>query len=408
MKHFFIAILAFLMCMTAHAYNDHRGHNLDSLERVVASWTPDAMEKASQQQLTDLNKAYRELMLGYNVINGEKSLFYARKALSISHPRGWNSADCDVYRYIGLYFYGKEQYDSALVYYKLSLDAARRMAAGAVSPDCPDGYSEYEIDDCHSALYGTIGNLYNMMGQLPEAMEWYDKAGQLFDKHGWNESNSVLHYNIGETWMDEAEYNKAAAAYDKALGYALASGDSLMIIGAYKGLGRLYLAQNKPWKAMHYLRDAEEYYSHHPDYSPGFRTENLLVMNQALTEQKKQVTMMLAGAGLLIVLAVGIILLIGCLRRARTQNKETSAIIDETLSELAQSKACGHCKDVKVSDREKDILDFLSKGYTTTQIAGALSLSQETIRWYRKKLLVKFDVSNAAELVSTAKENGVI
>ena len=131
-------------------------------------------------------------------------------------------------------------------------------------------------------------------------------------------------------------------------------------------------------------------------------------MNQALTEQKKQVTMMLAGAGLLIVLAVGIILLIGCLRRARTQNKETSAIIDETLSELAQSKACGHCKDVKVSDREKDILDFLSKGYTTTQIAGALSLSQETIRWYRKKLLVKFDVSNAAELVSTAKENGVI
>ncbi len=82
----------------AAGYNDHRGHNLDSLERVVARWTPDAVDKASDEELVKLNRAYRDLMLGYNVLNGEKSLFYARKALSISRPRGWYAADSDAYR----------------------------------------------------------------------------------------------------------------------------------------------------------------------------------------------------------------------------------------------------------------------------------------------------------------------
>ena len=62
----------------------------------------------------------------------------------------------------------------------------------------------------------------------------------------------------------------------------------------------------------------------------------------------------------------------------------------------------------ELSAREKEILDLLSKGYTTGQIAQALNLSQETIRWYRKKLLEKFDVSNSPELISRAKEAGLI
>ena len=51
---------------------------------------------------------------------------------------------------------------------------------------------------------------------------------------------------------------------------------------------------------------------------------------------------------------------------------------------------------------------LISKGYTTTQIATALNLSPETIRWYRKNLLSKLDVSNTAELVSVSKELGLV
>ena len=90
-----ILLLTLLSSIYVFAYNDHRGHNLDSLERAVARWTPDAMDKASDTDLVTLNRAYRDLMLGYSALNSEKCVFYARKALSISEPRGWEEANAD-------------------------------------------------------------------------------------------------------------------------------------------------------------------------------------------------------------------------------------------------------------------------------------------------------------------------
>ena len=73
-----IALLAGVM--PARAYNDHRGHKLDSLERVVAPWTQAKEENATIEQLLMLNNAYRNLMLGYETISSEKSVYYARRA----------------------------------------------------------------------------------------------------------------------------------------------------------------------------------------------------------------------------------------------------------------------------------------------------------------------------------------
>ena len=247
----------------AAAYNDHRGHNLDSLERAVARWTPDAVDKASEEELLQLNRAYRNLMLGYQHLNGEKTLFYARKALQISQKQGWNLANADAQRYIGQYYYGHEQYDSALVYFNHSLQYIDRMAAGAISPTNPNGYDQREIDDNRSALYGAIGNLYNVMGDIPKAMEYYQKAGEIFEKYGWNHSNSILHHNMGETWVDEGEFRKARKEYDKAMDFALASGDSLMMVTVWQGYGRLYMEQGRTGKSLKYLRKADAYYEAH-------------------------------------------------------------------------------------------------------------------------------------------------
>ena len=160
MKRICLILLSLPAILPLQAYNDHRGHNLDSLERVVAKWTPDAVDRASEQELLDLNRAYRDLMLGYSVLNGEKCIFYARKALSISQPRAWKEADADAYRYIGQHYYGQEQYDSALFYYQAALACVNQMEAGATSPLRPEGYTQLDVDDEKSALYGTIGNLY--------------------------------------------------------------------------------------------------------------------------------------------------------------------------------------------------------------------------------------------------------
>ena len=396
-------LLAILTFVQAFAYNDHRGHNLDSLEREVGRWTPTAIDQASEDELVTLNRAYRDLMLGYSALNGEKCVFYAYKALSISQPRGWEEANADACRYIGQCFWAAEQYDSSMVYYRKALAAVERMEGGASSPTNPDGYSQPDIDDTRSALYGAIGNLYNMMDSIPQAMEWYAKAGAIFDQYGWNQSNSILHYNIGETWMEQGDHRKAARAYEKALGYA--SGDSLMVAMAQKGLGRVYMEEGKTWKALRYLHKADEYFSSHEKEELTFTKENYEYMSAALLTQRRQMMLMAVATIVIVLLLVADLLTGKKLRRSRKEQAEVSSVLEEAIGEMTPApkrKAPG------LSEREKEILDLFSNGYTTPQIAGGLGLSPETIKWYRKKLLVKFDVANTAELVTMAKEYGII
>ena len=324
MRRVLISLALLTALQTAFAYNDHRGFNLDSLERAVAVWTPDKMDKATQTELIALNRSYRDLMLGWQNLNADKCQFYALKALSISLPRHWEQANADAYRYIGQIFYAREQYDSALFYYGKALESVERMAAGATSPLSPDGYSQKDLDDSFSMLYGTIGNLQNMKGNIPEAMDYYAKAGEIFDRNGWNESNTVLWYNIGETWMDEGDLKKARQAYDKAVGYAKASADSLMLIFAYKGLGRLYMEKGETGKALKYLRDVNAYYTVHPDDSPVFRRENLEFIDNVLSRQKRQLGWML-GASVFIILLLSALLYIALKLRKTTQEKAEAA-----------------------------------------------------------------------------------
>ena len=396
-----LVLLANIQCLSA--YNDHRGFNLDSLERAVAGWTPERQDKASEQELIRLNRSYRDLMLGWQNLNMDKCQFYARKALSISVPRGWQDANFDAFRHLGLSFYAREEYDSALFYYEKALECVEKMAEGATSPLSPDGYTEQNIDDNFSSLYGTLGNLHNMMGNIPQAMDYYSKAGAVFDKYGWNESNTVLWYNIGETWMDEGDFRKAGEAYGRAVDYAVASADSLMIILAYKGMGRLYMEKGENGKALKYMREVNAYYVLHPDDSPVFRRENLEFIDTVLSRQKKQLIWMLCGSILLIALLAVLLYTVMKLRKTRQEKAESTELIEEVLQEIPPQG-----DKVKLSAREKDILEFLSRGYTAQDVAEALGLSHETIRWYRKKLIAKFDVSNTVELISTAKEQRLI
>lgn len=389
---FILLLLAALGLSRAGAYNDHRGHNLDSLERAVARWTPDMVDKAGDEEMISLNNAYRDLMLGYQQLNREKYLYYARKALSVSRPRGWRFADADALRYIGQYFYSREQWDSAGFYFNAALAAIDDMEAGATSPTAPNGYSESEIDDTRSALYGAMGNMYNMMGDIPQAMEYYEKAGELFEKHGWSESNAILHYNMGETWVDEEDFTRAKAEYDKSLSFAQASGDTLMIVEAWKGLGRLYTEQRRPRKALYYLRKADAYYAAHAREEAGFRAENLENIKRMLSLQKRQL-------GLAVGVLVGLVLVVaGILFALRKKRRQETVPVPVAVAADAPD----------LSEREMEILDLMAKGYTTAQIADGLSLSPETIRWYRKKLLEKFDVANTPELIARAKESALI
>jgi DNA-binding NarL/FixJ family response regulator len=54
----------------------------------------------------------------------------------------------------------------------------------------------------------------------------------------------------------------------------------------------------------------------------------------------------------------------------------------------------------KLSKREQQVLDLVIKGHSSTEIAKELDISFETVRTYRKKLLTKFKVKSAGQMVN--------
>ena len=63
---------------------------------------------------------------------------------------------------------------------------------------------------------------------------------------------------------------------------------------------------------------------------------------------------------------------------------------------------------LKLTDRDLEILRLLGQGCTSAQIAEMLSLSPETIKWYRKRLLTKLDADNTAEMMRIVSEKNLI
>ena len=61
-----------------------------------------------------------------------------------------------------------------------------------------------------------------------------------------------------------------------------------------------------------------------------------------------------------------------------------------------------------LTHREKEILQLLSEGMTSSEIAGKLFLSNHTIDTHRKNMLQKFNVHNTQSLINAVKNLGIL
>lgn len=65
-------------------------------------------------------------------------------------------------------------------------------------------------------------------------------------------------------------------------------------------------------------------------------------------------------------------------------------------------------EEVKLTDREKEILYLSAQGCTTNEIANKIFLSVDTIKFHKRQLFEKLEVRNITEAVSCASSYGVI
>ena len=57
-----------------------------------------------------------------------------------------------------------------------------------------------------------------------------------------------------------------------------------------------------------------------------------------------------------------------------------------------------------LSNREKEVLGYIAKGYTSKEIADAIYRDEETVRTHRRNLLIKLVAKNTAEMVKKGYE----
>ncbi len=63
---------------------------------------------------------------------------------------------------------------------------------------------------------------------------------------------------------------------------------------------------------------------------------------------------------------------------------------------------------ILLTPREKEILQFISEGYSTPQISEKMGITIDTVKGYRKNLLFKFKAKNCVVLVRSAMEQRLI
>ena len=147
------------------AYNDFRDTHVDSLEAVLRSPHPPKGE--------ELIRAYMELARGYEVRDGQRCLEYAQKALALSYEINALRARQNALYYLGLTAYGRDDWDSAVDYFLQSLAVIDTMRQDR-------RYTESDVDDCLSQLYGALGNVYNMQDKAHLAINYYQRALPIF------------------------------------------------------------------------------------------------------------------------------------------------------------------------------------------------------------------------------------
>lgn len=402
----FLLFCAIPLSLSA-GYRDHRDHNLDSLEHVCSSWTKDVIDSASDEQAAGMISCWDELMDGYLQVNQLRSAWYACRIIDLATTRHWYKDISKASQIMGQHMWAQEKYDSAAFWFNNALSACRKMAEVPLSANQPEGYDAVKIDDSMSSLYGALGNLYSSQDSLDKAFYYYGKAEELFLKHDWKESLAVLNYNLGETYLGVRDYPMAEKKYMAALEYARAAGDSLWIAAPMVGLGSLYLQRGKTTRAMRCLLEADEYFSDNEFQELSSRKDLLELLSQVYEEQKRHLAYAVVFVSLALLLLACYIMGLCLLKRLRKEKDEADTVMEEMLEDLRPSESTSPVRggsEIKLSEREIQILSLIAAGKTNPQIAEQLFLSPETIKWYRRKLIAKFNVANSAELVCKAQD----
>ncbi len=99
--------------------------------------------------------------------------------------------------------------------------------------------------------------------------------------------------------------------------------------------------------------------------------------------------------------------LINAIRIINNGRKYITANIAESMADDLEKNRIGPLHE-KLSDREFEVLQFIARGKTVSEIGNILSLSVKTISTNRSRILKKMNLKNNAELICYAVKHDLV
>ncbi len=265
------SILLFANTLSVHAsYSDHRNRKVDSLENVLRTNKP--------QDKIELIRLYSNLAWGYLELDGKKATHYSDLGIPLCEEVGGYLKLNDFHRIKGMVNWGGADYKEAEKEFQLAYEAVEMMRKSGK-------YDDKDVDDQESALCGSLGNLYNTLGEGAKALKYYHKALILFEKYDWKESQAIAYSCMADLYYYMGNIQHSWEYLQKSDSIAILSKDSLMQSEAQRGLAKICMMKGEYENAWKHIQNTYDYVFAHPEDEGSSRRECLIIMTDiAMTE----------------------------------------------------------------------------------------------------------------------------
>ena len=208
----------------------------------------DSLLKELPRQKEDTNKVkvLNDLSLGYHIADPDTGIFYGKQALVLATKLGYAAGEAWANSHVGLNYVYLAGYGAALQYY----DKAAQL------------FKQAGNNRGIAWVAMCTGNIFKARGEFPKALEYYLKALKLDEELGNKKDIAAVTLNIGTIYTHIYEYAKAREYFNRALAGAEEVGDKRTINVTERCIGVLFRQQGILDSALFYynkaLRVAEE------------------------------------------------------------------------------------------------------------------------------------------------------
>lgn len=345
----------------------------------------------------------------------DKSLSYYRKALAIADSMGSIDEASRLYNNMGTIYWYKENNDSALLFYLKSLD-----------------YRERSGDKNGKAhVLNNLGMYYGSMAKYQKSLLYFQQSVTVFEEIFNRMGMTMALYNLGSVYQELEEFDLATKYFSESLSIAETQGFGDYMLANYQALNEVF-SKNGNWEKAYYslldynrlndsirkvqnidlIRNIEVKFEREMNQADISILENEM---EATKIDKLQTRIFIAGAILILVLAIGLAYLIIWQIKSRTnveQSKLTPALLRYQLNPQFINSSLSGIKELIGKNRVKESGLFLSgfarliRVFIETSTNNAIVLDKEIEAYYsffklhqlRYEHELKFDIDVAGHV----------